>query len=51
MIGNLTNPPGRPILTGSTLWGVYDVFADAAKDALEQLEPGKIMIHSSFYRI
>ena len=33
------------VITGESLWGVYDKIADAAKAALEQLEPGKIMIH------
>ena len=33
------------VITGGSLWGVYDRIADAAKDAFESLEPGKIMIH------
>lgn len=33
------------VITGESLWGVYDKIADASKDALESLEPGKIMIH------
>ena len=33
------------VITGESLWGVYDKIADAAKDALEHLEQGKIMIH------
>ena len=33
------------VITGESLWGVYDKIADAAKDAFEHLEPGKIMIH------
>jgi len=33
------------VITGESLWGVYDKFADAAKNALESLEHGKIMIH------
>ena len=33
------------VITGESLWGVYDKIADAAKAALGQLEPGKILIH------
>ena len=33
------------VITGETLWGVYDKIADAARDAFKHLEPGKIMIH------
>jgi len=33
------------VITGESIWGVYDKFAVAAKDALEKLEPGKFMIH------
>jgi len=33
------------VITGGSLWGVYDRIADAAKDAFKSLEHGKIMIH------
>jgi len=33
------------VITGESLWGVYDKFADAARDALEKLETGKFMLH------
>jgi len=33
------------VIIGESLWGVYDKFADAAKDALNKFEPGKFMIH------
>jgi len=33
------------VITGDLLWGVYDKFAEASKNALESLEHGKIMIH------
>ena len=33
------------VITGESLWGVYDKISDAAKAAFEHLEPGKIMIH------
>jgi len=33
------------VITGGTLWGVYGRFTEAVDAALENLEPGKIMIH------
>jgi len=33
------------VITGESLWGVYDKIADAAKAAFGSLEQGKIMIH------
>jgi hypothetical protein len=33
------------IIAGESLWGVYDKFADAAKDAMKQFGQGDFMIH------
>ena len=33
------------VITGTSLLGVYDTIADAAKAALEQLEPGDFILH------
>jgi len=33
------------VITGESLWGVYDNTTEAVEAALESLEPGKIMIH------
>jgi len=33
------------VITGESLWGVYDKFVEATKAALGSLEPGKFMIH------
>ena len=33
------------LITGETLYGVYDKFAEAAKTALENFDPGKFLIH------
>ena len=33
------------VITGESLWGVYDKFADAAKAALKQLGSNEFMIH------
>ena len=34
------------VITGESLWGVYDTITDAAKAALKHFEPGEFMIHS-----
>ena len=33
------------VITGESLWGVYDKFSDAAKEALQNFEPGEFLIH------
>ena len=33
------------VITGETLWGVFDKFSDAAKEALQNFEPGEFLIH------
>jgi len=33
------------VITGESLWGVYDSTTEAVEATLENLEPGKIMIH------
>jgi len=33
------------VITGDSLWGVYDKFAVAAKDAMERLGSSEFMIH------
>ena len=33
------------VITGESLWGVFDTLAEAAKAAFAQMEPGKFMIH------
>ena len=33
------------LITGEELYGVYDKFADAAKTALDNYEPGDFLIH------
>jgi len=33
------------VITGESLWGVYDKVADAVEATMGKFEPGKIMIH------
>jgi len=33
------------VITGESLWGVYDRIADAVEATVGKFEPGKIMIH------
>jgi len=33
------------VISGESLWGVYDSTTDAVEASLGKLEPGKIMIH------
>jgi len=33
------------VITGGSLWGVYDKVADAVEATVGKFEPGKIMIH------
>ena len=34
------------VITGDTLWGVFDQFSDAAQAAFQNFKPGKFMIHT-----
>ena len=33
------------VITGDSLWGVYDKVSEAGKEALKHFEPGEFMIH------
>ena len=33
------------VIVGESLWGVFDKFSDAAKEALQNFEPGEFLIH------
>ena len=37
------------VITGETLWGVYDKSAVAAKEALQHFKPGEFIIHKPFH--
>jgi len=37
------------VITGESLWGVYDSTTEAVEAALGNLEPGKIMIYKPAY--
>ena len=34
------------VIVGSSLWGVYDKFSDAAQKAFQNFKPGEFMIHT-----
>ena len=34
------------VISGETLWGVFDKFPDAAKAAYQSFNPGEFMIHT-----
>jgi len=34
------------VITGESLWGVFDKFADAAQAAFSNFKPGEFMIHT-----
>ena len=34
------------VISGDSLWGVYDKFADAAQAAFHNFKPGEFMIHT-----
>ena len=34
------------VITGESLWGVFDKFADAAQAAFKNFKPGEFMIHT-----
>jgi len=33
------------VIVGESLWGVFNKFSDAAKEALQNFEPGEFLIH------